>query len=186
MSEAVNKKTHLGTLLLGILLLILGVLLLMSRAGVFHLNFTRIIAFIILIFGGFQAITAFASSNQRRLFWGSMLFLTGMLVLLISYEFIPDSWDQIWPSALIIPGLSFLMLYFANLKEFVLLTLAVLFVVVGWAGLLAEKGNFSFSENVLGTLRFLVPVAVVLAGFYVIWKNFFPKDPNRGRDKTRT
>ncbi len=173
MSETANRKPHLGTFLLGVLLLVLGVLLLMSHAGVVHLNFTRVIALVVLAVGGFQAITAFASSDQRRLFWGSILFLTGLLALLVSYEFVPGSWDQIWPSALIIPGLAFLMLYFSNPKEFVLIALAALFVVVGWAGLLAEKGNFDFSVNVLGSLRFLVPVAIVLAGFYVIWKNFF-------------
>ena len=178
MNEAANRTPNsrrqnirLGTFLLGILLLALGVLLLIERTGVIELNFSRISAFTILVVGGFEAITAFASSNRRRLFWGSALFLTGMLVALISYNFVPDAWDQIWPSALIIPGLAFLMLYFSNPREYSLIILAVLFVAVGLVGLLFLKNNFG--DNIFGTFHFLVPLAIVFGGFYVIWKNFF-------------
>ncbi|MFZ1081391.1 MAG: hypothetical protein WAO19_05630 [Candidatus Kryptoniota bacterium] len=168
-----NKSNRLGSFILGILLLVLGVLLLMSRAGVVELNFDRMIAFLILVVGGFEAITAFASSNRVRLFWGSSLFLTGMLVALIAYNFIPDAWNKIWPSALLIPGLAFLMLYFSSPKEYALIIIAVLFIAISLAGLLLVKGNLNFAEDIFGTFRFLVPAAIVFAGFYVIWKKFF-------------
>ncbi|MGO9480175.1 MAG: hypothetical protein ACLP05_00145 [Candidatus Kryptoniota bacterium] len=173
MTEAVNKRNHLASFLLGILLLIFGVLLLMGRAGVIDLNFNRVVAFLILVVGGFEAITAFGFSNRRRLFFGSALFLMGMLVALISYNFIPDAWDQIWPSVLLIPGLAFLMLYFSHPKEYYLLIVAVLFVAVGFAGLLFVKGNFNFGGSIIDMFRFLVPAAIVVAGCYVIWKKLF-------------
>lgn len=173
MSTVAERKSHVGTFLLGLFLLLFGVLLLMSRAGVINLNFTRIAAFAVLIVGAFEAITAFAYSNQRRLFWGSILFLTATLVLLVSYEYIPDAWSQIWPSALMIPGLAFLMLFFSNPREYSLLLIAALFVIVGWSLLAAQKGDYGISEGVFGALRFLVPLAVVIAGVYIIWKNFF-------------
>jgi hypothetical protein len=172
MSTIAERKSHVGTFLLGLLLLLFGVLLLMNRAGVVDLNFTRIAAFAVLIIGGFEAITAFAYSNQRRLFWGSTLFLSALLVLLVSYEYIPGSWSLIWPSALIIPGLAFLMLFFSHPKEYALLIIAALFVVVGWSGLMAQKGDYGFGDGAYGTLRVLVPAAVVAAGVYIIWKNF--------------
>jgi nitrogen fixation-related uncharacterized protein len=65
------------------------------------------------------------------------------------------------------------MLYFSNPKEYSLIIVAVLFVAVGLAGLLFVKGNYNFGENISNTFRFLVPAAIVLAGFLVIWKNFF-------------
>lgn len=170
--STIAGRSHVGTFLLGLLLLMFGVLLLMSRAGVVNLNFTRIAAFAVLIVGGFEAITAFAYSNQKRLFWGSILFLSAMLTLLVSYEYIPDSWSQIWPSALIIPGLAFLMLFFSNPREYTLLVIAVLFVVVGWTGLMAQKEDFGIGEGAFSVLRIAVPVAVVAAGIYVVWKNF--------------
>ena len=187
MTEVANKKSHyhdrslrFRTFLLGILLLVFGVLLLLSRAGVLELNFSRIIAFMILAVGGFEALTAFASfnggthfANRRRLFWGSALFLTGILIGLISYDFIPDGWDQIWPSALLIPGLAFLMLYFSNPKEYSLIIVAALFMAAGLIGLFFVKVNLNFGENLFDMFRFLVPAAIILAGFYVIWKNFF-------------
>jgi len=173
MDQTVNKRTSPGVFLLGVLLFAIGVLLLMSRAGVLNLNFERIIAFLVLVVGGFEAITAFASSSNGKLFWGSALFLTGLLALLISYDFVPSSWDQIWPSALIIVGLSFLMLFFSNSKESRLLFIAVLFVAIGWIGILISKGEFEISGRILGSLRFLVPVAIVLTGFYLVWRNFF-------------
>ncbi len=173
MSTLAEKNSHFGTFFLGLLLLLFGVLLLMSRAGVVDLNLTRIAAFAVLIVGAFEAIMAFAYSNQRRLFWGSVLFLSAMLVLLVSYEYIPASWSQIWPSALIIPGLAFLMLFFSNPREYSLLIIAALFVVVGWSLLMARRGDYGFSEGIFGALRFLVPAAVVAAGVYIIWKNFF-------------
>lgn len=173
MSTNVTTRSRMSTFFLGMLLLILGVLLLMGRAGVVDLDFTRIVGFAVLAVGGFQAITAFATSERRRLFWGAVLFLSALLVLLASYNYIPNSWDQIWPSVLLIPGLAFLMVYFSDPKEFGLIIIAALFVLLGWAGLLTEQGEWGVSGNVLGILRFIVPVAVVLAGFYVIWRNFF-------------
>ncbi len=177
MEQIANKKTNVGVFLLGILFLSIGVLLLISRAGVIDLNFGRIIAFLVFVVGGFEAITAFASSNHGRLFWGASLFLGGLLILLVSYDFIPGSWDQIWPSALIIPGLSFLMLYFSNPKEYLLLVITVLFSAVGWVGMLIANGNFNFSDHMLVSLHFLLPIAVVLAGFYLIRKNSFRAKP---------
>lgn len=170
--STVAGKSHVGTFLVGLLLLMFGVLLLIGRAGVVDLDFTRIAGFAVLVIGGFVAITAFAYSNQRRLFWGSVLFLSAMLVLLVSYGYVPGSWSQIWPSALIIPGLAFLMLFFSNPREYGLIVIAALFVVVGWSGLMAQGGDFGFGEGIFSLLRFLVPVAVVAAGVYVIWRNF--------------
>ena len=173
MSAIVNNRSRIGTFLLCMLLLILGILLLISRAGVVNLNFTRIVAFTVLAAGGVGAITAFASSERRRLFWGAVLFLTALLVLLASYGFIPDSWSQIWPSVLLIPGLAFLMVYFSDPKEYVLIVIAGLFVLFGWAGLMAVQGDFDVSGGAFSVLRFLIPAAVVVAGFYVIWRNLF-------------
>lgn len=173
MDEAANKKKNARAFLLGILVLALGILLLMTRAGVLDLNFGRIIGLLVLLTGGFEAITGFASSNHGTLFWGSSLFLAGLLMLLASYNFVPGTWDRIWPVALIIPGLSFLMLYFSNVREYRLLMAAVLLVGVGWIGMLIVKDNFSFSDYLFGRWRFFVPMAIVLTGFYLVWKNFF-------------
>jgi len=171
---------RLRNFLLGIILFVFGVLLLMSRAGVVQLDFTRIIAFLLLMVGGFESIRTFASSsresqpgNRRRLFWASAIFLTGMLIGLVSYELVPGSWDQIWPVALLIPGLAFLMLYFSNPKEYSLLIVVTLFIATGVAGLLFVNHNLNFGENFFEMFRFLVPAAIILTGFYVIWKNFF-------------
>ncbi len=165
-------KSHVGTFLAGLLLLMFGVLLLVGRAGVVNLDFTRIAGFTVLVVGGFEAIVAFATANQRKLFWGAVLFLSALLVLLVSYGYVPASWNQIWPSALIIPGLAFLMLFFSNPREYTLLIIAALFVVIGWGGLITENGSADFGEGAFGLLRILVPIAIVAAGFYVIWKNF--------------
>jgi len=173
MEQPVNKRTNVGIFILGVLLLAIGVLLLMSRSGVLNLNFERIIAYSVIVVGGFEAITAFASANNGRLFWGSALFLSGLLVLLISYDFVPGSWNQIWPLALIIPGLSFLMLYFSNVKEKRLLVIALSFVVVGWIGMLMVKGDFDFGGRLFGSPMFLLSAVIVATGFYLIWKNFF-------------
>ncbi len=173
MNQKTRERSHVGTFVIGMLLLVLGVLLLLSRAGVVQLNLTRIGSFIILLVGGFEAISAFAASAPRKLFWGSVVFLVGLLLILVSYRFIPDSWNRIWPSALIIPGLAFLMLFFSNPKEFALLIIAVLFVAIGWAGLFAVRGDAPFSDSIMESLHIAIPVAVVAAGFYVIWKTFF-------------
>lgn len=170
--STIAGKNRVGTFLAGLLLLMFGVLLLMSRAGVLDLNFTRIAAFAVLVVGGVEAVIAFASTNQKRLFWGSFLFLCSLLTLLVSYDYVPGSWSQIWPSAIIIPGLSFLMLFFSQPREYTLLVIAVLFVVVGWSGLMAQSGNFLFGDGIFSFVRILVPVAVVAAGVYVIWRNF--------------
>jgi hypothetical protein len=176
MGGAANKK-DVRTSLLGILVLALGILMLMTRAGVLDLNFGRIIGLLVLVTGGLEAITGFDSSNHGTLFWGSSLFLAGLLMILASYNFVPGTWDQIWPVALIIPGLSFLMLYFSNVREYRLLVCAVLLVGVGWIGMLIVKDNYSFSDYLLGRWHFFVPMAIVLTGFYLVWKNLFRPKP---------
>ncbi len=177
MSELDHKRTRFGTFLLGLLFLLFGVLLLIGRTGVLSLDFTKIGAFAVLFFGGFEAIASFASSNQGRLFWGVVLFLSALLALLVSYGVAPGSWHQVWPSVLVIPGLAFLMLYFSHPSEYSLLTLSGLFVFVGIALLIARKDGFSINEWAFGSLRVVVPVAVVVAGIYIIWKNFIKTRP---------
>jgi hypothetical protein len=164
-----------GMFIVGMILLILGVLLLIDRAGVMDLGLNRIAGFLILAVGGFEAIKGFATVQRRRLFWGSALFLSGILVGLISYGFIPEEWEQIWPSAFLILGLSFLMLYFASPKEYSLAFVAASIVAVGVAGLLFVRGYLDMSESMSDVFRFLLPAIIVLTGFYVIWNNFIKR-----------
>ena len=171
MTEAESKRTGRGRLVLGVILLSLGVLLLISKAGVFDVDFNRLVGFMVVVAGGFMAIDNFAKSDQNRLFWGVVLFLSGLLILLVSYSFVPESWDKIWPSVLIIPGLAFLMLFFSRPEEIMVLVVAAAFVVTGGAGLLVGRFNFDLEGYLSDPFRVAVPVAIVLAGFYVIWKN---------------
>jgi hypothetical protein len=177
MDRTTNNKTNIGAFVLGILLFVLGVLMLLSRAGVLSLNFGKIIGLVALFIGAIEAVSGFSILNRNKLVWGSTLFLSGLLLLLVSYDFVPGSWDQIWPVALIIPGLSFLMLFFSNVKESRLLVIAALLVAVGCVGMLVVNGNLTFSDRIFGSLRFFVPVAVVLAGFYLLWRNFHKAGP---------
>jgi hypothetical protein len=175
MDKARSGGISVGTFFLGVFFLVLGVLMLVSAAGVLDLRFEKIIAFSMLAVGSYESVSAFAFSRRSRLLWGSSLFLAGLLILLISYDFIPGSWDQIWPTVLIIPGLSFLMLYFSSSKEYRLLVIAALLVGAGCLGLTFARENYGYADFLSGALRLALPVAIVFAGFYMMWKDFSKK-----------
>jgi|GEM_PF-6313482 len=168
-------KIRSGRIFTGLLLLVIGVLLLFNRAGVLNINLLAVVGGITVIVGGERAIVGYATSEQKKVFWGTFVFLAGLLMVLVNYEVVPSGWDSLWPSVLIIPGLSLLMLYFSKPKEILFLIISIIFVLAGWGGLIASRENFDLTEKLFSTFRILVPVAIVLVGFYLLWKNFLKK-----------
>lgn len=166
-----ETRDKTGLLLLGVFLLAVGMLTLLGRVGIIDLNFDRIFAFMILIIGGFEAITAFASFSRGTLFWGSSLFLAGLLVLLISYGFVPGYRDAIWPAVLVIPGFSFLMLYLSKPHEYLLAVVGALFIAAGWIGIQMPNGGFGFGHHFFSSMRILLAAAIVLTGAYLLWRS---------------
>ncbi len=86
MTEDLNVSRHgrdssMGTFLSGILLIIMGVFLLMNRAGVIEINLGRVAAFLILAAGGFEAIMAFAASTGDTHLGNRWRLLLGLSIL---------------------------------------------------------------------------------------------------------
>ncbi|MGB9590898.1 MAG: LiaF transmembrane domain-containing protein [Candidatus Kryptoniota bacterium] len=175
MVQTGQVKIRLGRIFIGLLLLVTGVLLLLNRAGVMNINLLAVVGAVALVVGGERAITGYAASEQKKLFWGTFVFLTGFLMILVNYEVVPSGWDSLWPSVLIIPGLSFLMLYFSKPKEVLFLIISIVSVLAGWGGLVAMRENYDLTAKLFTTLRVLVPAAIIFAGFYLLWKNFLKK-----------
>lgn len=176
MTDQANQlRVRSGRVFVGIFLLVIGILLLFNRAGVLTVNLLAIIGGISLIVGGERAIIGYATSEHKKLFWGTFLFLSGLLMLLVNFEVVPEGWDALWPSVLIIPGLSFLMLYFSRPKEVLFLVISIISVLAGWGGLVASRGSYDLVGRLSTLLKIFIPLSVIFVGMYLLWKNFLKK-----------
>lgn len=160
------KKTPVR-LVIGMGLLAVGVLLLIERAGVVRFDLMKLVGYVLLLAGGFQAVTGFGAADRKRILWGSIVFLIAVLTLFMSYGLVPASWDQTWPSVLVIPGLALLMVYFSDLRDFALLAVSAFFVSLGIVGLILVKGEITLGGSIEDTVTAALPVAIIIAGVYV-------------------
>ena len=124
-----------------------------------------------LIFYGISLVYISFGNNQRgRLFIGSIIFLIGLLLFIISkFEFFSVS-TLILPSLLLIFSISFLMLFLDNLKERSLILISLAFFIAGTIYTLfnGEISLLSFLNSVKQITLSYWPVILIAAGIILI------------------
>ena len=124
-----------------------------------------------LVFYGISLVYISFGNNQRgRLFIGSIIFLVGLLLFIISkFEFFSAS-TLVIPSILLIFSISFFMLFLDNLKEKSLLLISLVFFIAGTLYTLfrGEISFLSFINSIkLITLNYW-PVVLIAVGIILV------------------
>jgi hypothetical protein len=114
--------------------------------------------------------TSFGNNQQIVLFFGSSLFLTGLLLFLVSNFEFADDYDVIFPAVLLILGINFLMLFFDNppKKNFLAISLTAIASAVAVTIVLGTItiNNFVNAIGNIGSKYW--PVIVIAAGLIIL------------------
>jgi len=109
--EVIAHERARGLSIFGLFLVLLGAVLLLHRFHILHYGWTTLLWGCFGVVGAVMVIQAFAVRKRGMVFWGSMLFFTGIAVLIRRVGFLEvDPWD--FPAVLsLVLGLSFLMMF---------------------------------------------------------------------------
>ncbi|MDZ7261295.1 MAG: DUF5668 domain-containing protein [candidate division KSB1 bacterium] len=103
-----NKKSIIP----GVLLIVVGLLLLLSRLDLLQFNWGHLYPLLLMALGLLCFLTIRRRKDAGAVFPGTIFFLLGLFFFLRNYDLIYYLYpDEIWPIFLIIFGLAFIALY---------------------------------------------------------------------------
>ncbi len=112
-------------------LLFLAIFLLLKFLGLIYLSSGEIIGYA-LIFYGISIVYLSLGRNQKySLFFGTVFFLTGILLYVLNNFLVFSSTSALLPSALLIPGIAYLMLFMDNPSNKKFLVIGTALIAVG-------------------------------------------------------
>ncbi len=153
----------------GIVLVVIGVGLLLRQLHIIHLDGASLLLFGLIAYGAAMVIRSFMMNVRQSLFFGSLCFFSGVLLMLGKYGFIENSPFIYVPGFLMVFGLAFVMLFVFNFKDFHLLVPAVIFIGLGVAFMMTEIG-FLYPSDVKEAIRTYWPVAIILFGVLMLFR----------------
>lgn len=157
----------------GIILVVLGVGLLLRQMNIIRVDGGSILLFGLIAYGATMVIRSFITDIRQSLFFGSLCFFTGILLLLGNYDLIEHSPYVFVPGFLMVFGLAFLTLFIFNFKDFHLLVPAVIFIGLGIAFMMTEIG-YLYPSDVKEAVRQYWPVAIILFGVLMLFRRKGP------------
>ncbi|MDP1677684.1 MAG: DUF5668 domain-containing protein [Bacteroidota bacterium] len=152
----------------GIILVVLGVGLLLRQLHIVHIDGWSMLLFGLIVYGGAMIIRSFVTNVRQSLFFGSLCFYSGIVLVLGKYGFIENTPFTYVPGFLIAFGLSFLMLFVFTFSELHLLVPAVIFIGLGTAFMMTEIGFF-YPSDIKEAIRTYWPVAIILFGVLMLF-----------------
>ena len=153
----------------GIILVVIGVGLLLRQLHIIRIDGTSLLLFGLIAYGGAMVIRSFLTNVRHSLFFGSLCFYSGVLLVLGNYQLIENSPYVYVPGFLMVFGLSFVMLFLFNFKDFHLLLPALIFIGLGIAFMMTEVG-YLYPSDVKDAIRRYWPVAIILFGVLMLFR----------------
>jgi hypothetical protein len=152
-----------GFPLFAVLLILLGSLMLLDRAGVVTFGWILIFWLILTVLGGFKIGRGFNSGSSGEVFWGAVFFLVGLYNVCADLGILYLPGGFLLPGFLIVMGMGFLLGVIAQPHEWHLLVPALFFLFVGGVMALAEM-NLQRPWEILDGIRQWWPLGLVLFG----------------------
>jgi hypothetical protein len=113
------------------LLIFLILSILLKIWGIINFDSTEIWGYGLIFYGISLVYISFGNGQRGRLFIGSIIFLTGLFLFIISkFDFFRVS-ELIVPALLLIFSISFFMLFLDNLSDKTILIISILFFTAG-------------------------------------------------------
>lgn len=157
-SEQGNKVS-----LIGAILVLIGVALLLKQMHILDINGKKLLWIALTLYGGATVARSFWYDIRHKIFWGSLCFFTGILFTLREFNLVQGSAPVVLPAVLVIFGLSFLVLFVFNVRDWHLLIPALLLTGLGAALMLTEL-KMIYAAQVWHVVKNYWPIALILMG----------------------
>jgi hypothetical protein len=169
MDSTSQEHPSKGFAIFGILLIVLGASLILTRLHILHYGWHTILWIGLAAVGLVSVIQAFVTHRRGVVFWGSLLFFISV-AMTVRHLAIADygSWDLPATMSLAI-GLSFLMMYFFDPRRFGTLIFVIFF---GGYGILYYLWWWDIIEwfDVRYYVHTYWPVLIILWGLSLIFR----------------
>lgn len=153
----------------GIVLVLIGIGLLLRQLHIVRLDGTSMVLIGMTVYGAAMIIRSFVTDIRQALFFGSLCFYGGIVLLLGHYEVIEHSPYTYVPGFLLATGMAFLMLFIYNFRDFHLLVPAVIFLALGVAFMMTEIG-YLYPSDVKEAVRQYWPVGIIAFGILMLFR----------------
>ncbi|MBI4547117.1 MAG: hypothetical protein HY707_04000 [Ignavibacteriae bacterium] len=151
----------------GIVLIIVGGVLLLTKLDVFDIDFSTVFWSLLMVFGLVGVGRGFADTKNGKVFWGTLVFLYGLYFLLYTSDYVDIEGYLFIPSTFLIFGIAFLMLYVNNFRNWYYLIPALFLCGTGAAFIFAELG-YLYRHDVWDAVRLFWPLILILIGLAII------------------
>lgn len=165
----IEKKHYAKIPFIGITLVVLGVGLLLHQMNILRISNTTLIFYCITSYGIAMIVRSFFMNIRQSLFFGSLCFYSGVLLLLGNYEIIETSPYIFVPGFLMAFGLSFLMLFVFDPQDFHLLVPAGIFIGLGIVFMMTEIG-YLYPSDVKDAISMYWPAVLILFGILMLFR----------------
>jgi len=159
------------------LLFFLALSLVLKLFGIIDVTGSELLGYAFIFYGITMVYTSFGRNQQIVLFFGSSLFLTGLLLFLINNFEFTDDYYIIFPAVLLIIGINFLMLYLDNpdKKNFLAIALTAIVSAVAVTIILGSItfGNFITSLGNIASKYW--PVIIIAVGLLILLSREFKR-----------
>ncbi len=153
--------------ILGVILILLGAGLLMERLGYLHMGWGLLIAGGLMLLGIGIVFRALPRQGGGGVFGGTLLFLYGTLFLLSELRLVSQHGAVFLPATLLILGISFVMIFITDTREWGVLIPGGIFLFLAAAFMLANVDLLQ-AELVLHIVRVYWPVVLILIGLSLV------------------
>lgn len=158
-----DKQGLMRIPIFGIIVVTFGVVLLLRQIHLISIDGYSIVLFGVLVYGGAMIIRSYSLNVRQSLYFGSLCFYSALVLLLGKYDVIEQSPYVYVPAFLIVFGLSFVMLFIFNMRDFHLLVPSVIFIGLGVAFMMTEIGYW-YVGDVKEAISMYWPVALIVFG----------------------
>lgn len=153
--------------LFGLLLITVGVLLLFRNLDIISLHFYSIFLPLVMLLGMIGVVQGFSSGKRGKIFWSTVVFLYALFFFLHSLDSIEVGGYLFIPVSLIIFGFAFLMMYLANVREWLILIPSLVLLGMGSIFLLDVSGYIDGREAWYIVQQYW-PIVIILLGLWLL------------------
>jgi len=145
----------------GVLFILLGILLLLDRYGVFEFSWNEIYPIVFLVLSGFS-FASVARGNKSSALWGTVFGIFGLYVFLRNYGVVDYFWyGELWPIIVLSFGLGFIVLYFFQPHDWGVLIPGG---ILTFLGIIMVLDTFGVPIYTIETIKDFWPLILVLVG----------------------
>jgi hypothetical protein len=161
-----ERETRKG-LLLGLMLIVLGAALLLSRLHVLDIGFWTIFWPLLMLLGMLSVVGGFSKNRRGKIFWGTVLFLYALYFFMQNLDFLELRGHVFPPATFLIFGIAFLMLFVNNLNDWYFLIPSLFLGLIGLFLIMADYG-YLYRSEVWEAVHVYWPIALILIGIGII------------------